>query len=176
MRHPVQYSQSLTPISLLCTLCVLINTQPILLSSFTYFATQLKNTGDLTTLFSLSRSWAGSRAESDGEVAEVERGLTREDRMTARIIKNVLPLLLPEGIAAIPPSLASNNSLVTGSAAPDESRLPTNDDIVRSEAVWPTLLQCSDSDPVDHETQRLFGFARQPQSLNSRRPSFLSNH
>lgn len=96
--------------------------------------------------------------------------------MTARIIKNVLPLLLPEGIAAIPPSITSNNSLVTGSAAPDESRLPTSDDIVRSEAVWAISLQYSDSDPVDDETQRLFGFVRQPQSLNSRRPSILSNH
>lgn len=123
-------------------MCLLINTQPILLLFFIYFTTQLDNTGDLTALSSHS---LGVRrgAESDGKVAEVERGLTREDRMTARIIKNVLPLLLPEGIAAIPPSLASNNSLVTRSAAPDESRLPTSGDVAHSEAAWPISFQCS---------------------------------
>lgn len=109
-----------------------INTQPILLSLLSYFTTQPDNTGDLTAL-----SFSLSLAELGGEVAEVESGLTREDRMTARIIKNVLPLPSPEGIAAILPSFASNKSLITWSRAPDKSRLPTGGDIMRLDTARP---------------------------------------
>lgn len=92
--------------------------------------------------------------------------------MTARIIKNVLPLLLPEGIAAIPPSLASNNSLVTRSAAVAAPRRVEAADQWRHLCVPGPLGRCRPR----ALSLRLSRLVRQPQSLNSRRPSILSNH
>lgn len=58
-RRPVQYSQSLTPISVLCSICFVINTSPILLSFFDFLFLHIE-----TTLEVLRPSLSPSRSLS----------------------------------------------------------------------------------------------------------------
>lgn len=97
-----------TSTSVLCSVCFILNTWPVLLKYFMSFSlTKKKKQPSHTTrevyssLLSEVASEAGSRGWWKGCGGG---GLSGEDRMTAMIIKNVLPLPLPEGVPAIPPS------------------------------------------------------------------------
>lgn len=95
-----------TSISVLCSVCFILNTWPILLKYFMSFSLTIKQPSHMTReVYSSLISEAASEAGSRGWWKGCGGGrLSREDRMTAMIIKNVLPLPLPEGVPAIPPS------------------------------------------------------------------------